>query len=500
MGLRAVRLARAGADGGGRRAATPPIVRIPGTLKALALSTDGKGRFGQLDPYLGRGARGRRGRAQRRGHRAPGRSPITNCMNFGNPERPEVMWQFAESIRGMRDACLALDTPVTGGNVSFYNESGDSAIWPTPVIGMLGLLEDHRLRVPAGFAAAGPGGLPAGRDVPGARGVGVRRGRAGLDRRAARRRWTSRASASCTSCCQAAAREDLLASAHDCGDGGLAVALAESAIAGGARVRRRRAGRPAAARRAVLRVGVAGGGLAASRAGRGPARSSPARHGVPCTQLGETGGPRVVFDGLFETTVEELRDVFEAAIPRLLGEARGPRDRGGHVLRRRAGARSRRRPRRAAAGARDLRRTFHVAAGAGVVRDVRSADPAVPGSPGHPSDPRLSVLPCGGGAGRRRRRVPGDVPRRAPRLSAAARRRASGPMAAADRVAQGDRPSPCARAAGDPQRRPAGAAGRALGGVRRRAVVGRRGAPAAPADRGGAPARARPAVPRRSPS
>ena len=62
-------------------------------------------------------------------------------MNFGNPERPVVMWQFAESIRGMRDACLALGTPVTGGNVSFYNESGDSAIWPTPVIGMLGLLD-----------------------------------------------------------------------------------------------------------------------------------------------------------------------------------------------------------------------------------------------------------------------------------------------------------------------------------------------------------------------
>ena len=130
------------------------IVRVPGTLKGLALSSDGKGRFGALDPYLGTMhavAEAARNVA------VSGAKPlaITNCMNFGNPERPVVMWQFAESIRGMRDACEALATPVTGGNVSFYNETGDSAIWPTPVIGMLGLLEDHRLRIPTAFPRAG---------------------------------------------------------------------------------------------------------------------------------------------------------------------------------------------------------------------------------------------------------------------------------------------------------------------------------------------------------
>ena len=76
------------------------------------------------------------------------------------------MWQFAEAIRGMGDACGALGTPVTGGNVCFYNECGDSAIDPTPVIGMLGLLEDYRLRVPPRVPAAGPLDLPAGRDLP----------------------------------------------------------------------------------------------------------------------------------------------------------------------------------------------------------------------------------------------------------------------------------------------------------------------------------------------
>ena len=80
---------------------------------------------------------------------------VTNCLNFGNPERPEVMWTFSEAIRGMADACTALGTPVTGGNVSFYNESGGSAIWPTPVVGMLGLVDDYRLAVGTGFP--GPG-------------------------------------------------------------------------------------------------------------------------------------------------------------------------------------------------------------------------------------------------------------------------------------------------------------------------------------------------------
>ena len=157
---------------------------------------------------------------------------ITNCLNFGNPERPVVMWQFAESIRGIRDACLAFDTPVTGGNVSFYNESADSAIWPTPVIGMLGLLEDHRLRVPSGFPRAGLSVYLLGETYPELGGsefaevvLGVVAGRPpALDLVKER---------ALHSLLVAAARADVLASAHDCADGGLAIALVESAIAGG---------------------------------------------------------------------------------------------------------------------------------------------------------------------------------------------------------------------------------------------------------------------------
>ncbi len=130
------------------------VVRVPGTLKGVALSTDGKGRFGRLDPYLGAVhavAEAARNVA------VSGAKPIaiTNCLNFGNPEQPEVMWQFSEAIRGLRDACSAFATPVTGGNVSFYNGSGRSAIDPTPVIGMLGLLDDYRFRVPSAFPTGG---------------------------------------------------------------------------------------------------------------------------------------------------------------------------------------------------------------------------------------------------------------------------------------------------------------------------------------------------------
>ncbi|MEP6477565.1 MAG: phosphoribosylformylglycinamidine synthase subunit PurL [Actinomycetota bacterium] len=294
------------------------IVRIPGTLKAMALSTDGKGRFGHLDPYLGAAhavAEAARNVA------VTGGTPlaITNCMNFGNPERPEVMWQFAESIRGMCDACLAFETPVTGGNVSFYNESGDSAIWPTPIIGMLGLLQDHRLRVRAGFPTPGLRIYLLGETLPELGGsefaevlLGSIAGRPpalDLDRERELHEML-----------QAAAHDDLLASAHDCGDGGLAVALAESAIAGAQGFAVTVPGDlpshvalfSESASRAVVSV-------VPERAGE--LEELAARHEIPCTPIGETGGPRAVLDGLFETTVDELRDVYEGAIPRLLGEA-----------------------------------------------------------------------------------------------------------------------------------------------------------------------------------
>jgi phosphoribosylformylglycinamidine synthase II len=291
------------------------IVRIEGTLKALALSSDGKGRYGNLDPYLGAAhavAEAARNVA------VMGATPlaITNCMNFGNPERPEVMWQFSESIRGMADACTALGTPVTGGNVSFYNESGDSAIWPTPVIGMLGLIEDYRLLVRPGFTAPGLAVYLLGETFAELGGsefaevvLGTFAGRPpalDLDRERALHLMLIDA-----------AHGDLLASAHDCGDGGLAIALAESAITGDHGFAVSFPGDvpshvtlfSESASRAVISV----------EPSRTEALETLARqHSVPCARIGETGGPRMVFGDLFEATVEEAHAAFEDAIPKVL--------------------------------------------------------------------------------------------------------------------------------------------------------------------------------------
>jgi phosphoribosylformylglycinamidine synthase II len=117
------------------------VVRVKGTNRALAMSVDGNGRYCQLDPR--QGARLAVAEAARNVACAGG-DPIgaTNCLNFGNPERPEIMWQFAEAVAGIGEACRALATPITGGNVSLYNETEGRAILPTPVIGVVGVLED----------------------------------------------------------------------------------------------------------------------------------------------------------------------------------------------------------------------------------------------------------------------------------------------------------------------------------------------------------------------
>jgi phosphoribosylformylglycinamidine synthase len=293
------------------------VVRVPGTMKGLALSVDGNGRYGSLDPYLG----GMHAVAEAaRNVAVTGAKPlgITNCLNFGNPERPEVMWQFSEAVRGMRDACLALDTPVTGGNVSFYNESGGSAIWPTPVVGVLGSLADYRLRVPSGFPSPGLavyllgesfaelGGSEFAETVLGE----VAGAPPALDLEVERRLQDM---------LQEAAARDLLSSAHDCSDGGLAVALAECAILGGQGFAATLEGDMPPH---VLLFGESASRVVVSVAPEreGSLRGLAATRGVPFLRIGETGGPRAVIDGFVDATVTDLTEVWEGAIPRLLGD------------------------------------------------------------------------------------------------------------------------------------------------------------------------------------
>jgi len=131
------------------------VVRIDeATNRGVAIATDGNGRFTRLDPYAG--AQLALAEAYRN-VAATGAEPIavTNCLNFGSPEDPAVMWQFSEAVRGLADGCQQLGTPVTGGNVSFYNQTGATPILPTPVVGVLGVLEDVARRTPMGFGEPG---------------------------------------------------------------------------------------------------------------------------------------------------------------------------------------------------------------------------------------------------------------------------------------------------------------------------------------------------------
>ena len=297
------------------------VIRLEGTLRAIALATDGNGRYGHLDPYLG-GAHAVAEAA--RNVACVGARPlaITNCLNFGNPERPEVMWAFHEAIRGMADACRASGTPVTGGNVSFYNESGASAIWPTAVVGMVGLLDDYRLRVGHGF---GPGAVVylLGETFAELGGseyaevvLGAVTGRPpGLD---------LEREAGLVGLLVAASRGDLLASAHDCSDGGLAVSLAECALTGDCGFAVTLPGD------LPPHVGLFSESAARAVVSVDPARFSAfealaAEREVPFARLGETGGPRMVFGEAFEVAVADAREVHESAVPNLMSTGRSAR-------------------------------------------------------------------------------------------------------------------------------------------------------------------------------
>ena len=206
------------------------VIRLPGRDEAVALSVDGPGRYCHLDPY--EGARLAVAEAARN-VASVGAQPvaITNCLNFGNPERPEVMWQFSEVVRGIADACRELETPVTGGNVSFYNETDDRPIYPTPVIGMLGILEKAADAVGSGWLEDGLDivllGVTDPTDFGGSEFAKILHGQIGgmpprLDLKRERAlHHLLRATA------------PLLSSSHDVAKGGLAIALAESAFQGG---------------------------------------------------------------------------------------------------------------------------------------------------------------------------------------------------------------------------------------------------------------------------
>ncbi len=297
----------------------------------LALTTEGNGRWCALDP--------------RRGVQlavleaacnlvCAGAEPaaVTNCLNFGNPDKPDRFWYFKEAVEGLAEACRALGVPVVSGNVSFYNESEQGSVLPTPVIGMVGVVEDvGRVFRPA-FANDGDQVLLLGA-IGGTLGGSVYLWRQhGLeagplpeaDFEAAQRLYA---------CVRAAQMELPVTACHDCSDGGLAVALAEMAMAGGRGARIRlpdskpgSAAVPAASGRAdVALFNEAPSRILVTI----PTHAADAlvematRHGVPCAMLGTVGGDALVIErpdgnALLSAGVERMRDAYEGALPALM--------------------------------------------------------------------------------------------------------------------------------------------------------------------------------------
>ncbi|WP_329177698.1 phosphoribosylformylglycinamidine synthase subunit PurL [Streptomyces sp. NBC_01477] len=292
------------------------VIRIDAvTDLGVAIATDGNGRYAKLDPYAG--AQLALAEAYRN-VAATGARPlaVSDCLNFGSPEDPAVMWQFAEATRGLADGCLALGTPVTGGNVSLYNQTGDAAIHPTPVVAVLGVIDDVNRRTPMAFKEPGQlilllgdtreefggsawsqvvhdhlGGLPPAVDLE-------------------RERLLADILIS-------GSRDGMIDAAHDLSDGGLIQAVTESCLRGGQGAR------------LVVPDGLdAFTFLFSESAGRAIVavpRSEELRftdmcgaRGLPVTRIGVIDGDAVEVQGEFTLPLAELRSVHEATIPGLL--------------------------------------------------------------------------------------------------------------------------------------------------------------------------------------
>ena len=294
------------------------MVRIDAeTNLGVSVATDCNGRFAKLDPYAGAQL------ALAESYRnvsAGGARPlaISDCLNFGSPEDPDVMWQFAEACRGLKDACLELGIPVTGGNVSLYNQTGDTAILPTPVVAVLGLIDDVTTRTPSHFAAADEPVFLLGatrEELSGSEWAHVVHGHLG----GLPPRVDLAAEQALGRLLVDAARESVLTSAHDLSDGGLAQGLAEATFGRGVGV-------------SVSVAQVAGGdafvALFAESAARAIVTTTPenvqrlmalaTQHGVPVTGLGRTGGADLVVQDQFEVPVAELKQAWQATLPNAL--------------------------------------------------------------------------------------------------------------------------------------------------------------------------------------
>ncbi|MGN6161698.1 MAG: AIR synthase related protein, partial [Marmoricola sp.] len=273
------------------------------TNLGVAVATDCNGRFAKLDPYTG--AQLALAEAYRN-VAVSGARPlaVSDCLNFGSPEDPAVMWQFAEACRGLKDGCLELGIPVTGGNVSLYNQTGETAILPTPVVAVLGVVQDVTQRTPTGFVSEGETVVLLGEtreELSGSEWAHVVHGHlGGLPPKVDLAREQALASV---------LSSVSVTSAHDLSDGGLAQALVESAL-------RNNIGATVAlegddfvwlfsesAGRVLVTTTQVDALLAAATAA-----------GIPATVLGSTGGRSLTVEGAFTVSLDEVREAWTGTL------------------------------------------------------------------------------------------------------------------------------------------------------------------------------------------
>jgi phosphoribosylformylglycinamidine synthase len=291
------------------------VIRIAGTDRAIAVSSDCNGRYCYLDPYVG--AQIAFAEAARNVACAGGRpAAITDCLNFGSPEKPGVFWTFFESVRGMSDACKAFEVPVISGNVSFYNESFGNPIYPTPVVGLVGVLQDASKRMTMHFKHAGDVVVLLGETADELGGSeylstvhGVIAGAPpAIDISEERKIHGA---------LLAAIESGLVRSAHDCSEGGVAVALAEAAIAGGMGV--------------IVALDddlTPASSLFSETQGRIVVTCAESdaealtdlfvSRGVPFSVIGEVGGDRLVVEDKLDLTLGELAAAWGPTLERLV--------------------------------------------------------------------------------------------------------------------------------------------------------------------------------------
>ncbi len=285
----------------------------------VALATDGNGRYTRLDPFAG--AQLALSEAYRN-VAVSGARPlaVTDCLNFGSPEDPDVMWQFVEACRGLTEACLTLQLPVTGGNVSFYNQTnsqtGSTPINPTPVVGVLGVIEDVHRRVPMGFASADEvvvllgttrdelGGSEWAHEVHGH--LGGRPPAVDLAAEVALGRLMADAAA-----------EGLVSAAHDVSDGGLAQTLVEMVLRHGIGASVSVADVAAEPFVALWSESVARAVVSVPAGRVATLETRASSYGVPCLRLGSTGGESLAVEGVLEVAIDELREAHTRTLPAL---------------------------------------------------------------------------------------------------------------------------------------------------------------------------------------